>query len=229
MLIIKDLTAAYGEHIVLENLGLSLEERQVHALMGLNGSGKTTLLNSMLGIVPKEEGEITFNSKPLTAANAGYLETVNYFYPKITGGEYLRLFKWKNNSFDIDSWNKIFELPLSELIETYSTGMKKKLALLGILSLERDLLLLDEPFNGLDLEANLILNKIILLLKQSGKTVLLTSHILSSLFSVSDKIHYLNDKKIQRSFNKDEFNSIHELVVDKHLKEKVDLAESLIR
>jgi ABC-2 type transport system ATP-binding protein len=229
MLIIKGLTVSYGEHVVLEELNLSLEEKQVHGLMGLNGSGKTTLLNAMLGIVPRDSGEVTFNSAPFSSSMTGYLETVNFFYPKITGGEYLGLFKWKNNSFDIESWNKVFELPLGELIETYSTGMKKKLALLGILSLGREVLFLDEPFNGLDLEANLILSKIILLLKESGKTILLTSHVLSSLFSVCGKIHYLNNKKIERSFKKEEFEAINELVLDKHLKDKVDLAGTLIK
>ena len=152
-------------------------------------------------------GTIDYNGKPVERKHIAYLETVNYFYPRITGGEYLGIFKSKNNSFDIAKWNDLFELPLDKLVDKYSTGMKKKLALLGIISLSREIIILDEPFNGLDLETvqktKMLLNGL-----KSKKTILITSHILESLTGMCDFISYLNNGAIQFTKAKTEFNLI---------------------
>ena len=102
------------------------------------------------------------------------------------------------------------KLPLDELIETYSTGMRKKLALLGILKQEKSIFLLDEPFNGLDLETNKILELIILKLKEKGKTIFLSSHIMDPLLSLCDQIHFLEHGQFIKTFAKSDFNRIEE-------------------
>jgi len=207
MIILKDLTISYkkGENII-NTLNLKLKSKTVHGLVGLNGAGKTTLLNAIFGIIKQTKGSIEFENQKIRKQQIGYLETENYFYPSITGIEYLNLFENKN--FDISAWNKIFELPLKNLIENYSTGMKKKIALLGVLKLDRPILILDEPFNGLDLETSKVLQMIILKLKEKQKTILITSHILESLTSICDQIHYIEKGKLKFSKKSDDFENL---------------------
>jgi ABC-2 type transport system ATP-binding protein len=121
------------------------------------------------------------------------------------GKEYLDLLSSTSNKFDIEKWNQIFGLPLNDLIDTYSTGMKKKLAFLGIMALGRPVLILDEPFNGVDVESNEKIFQILKRLKNHGKTVLLSSHILSSLTDICDKISFLKDGAISKTYHRDEF------------------------
>jgi ABC-2 type transport system ATP-binding protein len=134
--------------------------------------------------------------------------------------EYLKLFRTKNPAFDIGKWNEFFELPLNKLIETYSNGMKKKLALLGILALDREILMLDEPFNGLDLETVQKLKRLLPQLK-SSKTILITSHILESLLGICDSISYLNGGVIQFTRERKEFAGIEEEIFSMH-QDKID-------
>jgi len=207
MIIINDLSVSYQKGIkVINGLNLQLSLNEVHGLVGLNGSGKTTLLNTIFSIIKQENGSITYNNQKLTKKSIGYLETENFFYTNITGAEYLSLFENKN--FDLPAWNKIFELPLNNIIDNYSTGMKKKLALLGILKLDKPILILDEPFNGLDLETSKVLQIIILKLKQKQKTIIITSHVLESLTSICDTIHYLDNGTIKFSRTKNEFENL---------------------
>lgn len=208
MLKLQDITVDYGEGVVLDRLSLELRAGAIHGLVGRNGEGKTTLLNAIYGTVRPQEGTVQWQGSPVTAATIAYLETELYFYPMITGGEYLDIFETKNSLFDRSGWNEIFELPLEEYISVYSTGMKKKLALLAIFALDRPCLMLDEPFNGLDLESNLLLSRILRHLAQSGKTILVTSHIFESLSTLCDEVHWLNRGKIERTFTA---NTMHEL------------------
>lgn len=229
MLNISGITVTYDTHEVLKDFSLRAEEGKVYGLMGLNGSGKTTLLKAICGVVPLEAGSIQFQNREITLKDIGYLETANNFYSKITGSEFLNIIKWKHPDFDKEKWNSIFELPLNDLIETYSSGMRKKLAAMGIFGLERPLLLLDEPFNNLDLETNTILYNVINLLKKSGRIIILTSHILETLTGICDEIHYLNDKKIERIFFPDDYEEIQKSIIDKKLQSKIETVKQIIK
>ena len=228
MLKISDINVKYDEHIVLENFSFEASEGKIYGLMGLNGSGKTTLIKAICGIVPFESGKIEFGKRDIKLRHIGYLETANYFYSKITGREYLNIIKWKHSEFDIERWNSIFELPLDEMVETYSSGMKKKLAAMGVFALERPVLLLDEPFNNLDMETNQVLYNVIRQFKDKGKIIILTSHILETLTGICDEIHYLNNKKIEKIFYPDEYNLIQSSVIDKKLQSKIETLNQLI-
>jgi len=207
MLIIENLSVGYKKDInVLKGLSLKFNSNKVHGLVGLNGAGKTTLLNTIFGILKQSDGTIIFNDEKVTKKHICYLENENFFYSNITGAEYLSLFV--NKDFDLNKWNTIFELPLNSLIENYSTGMKKKLALLGILKLEKPLVILDEPFNGLDLEACKVLQLIILRLREKNKLIIVTSHILESLTTICDEIHYLENGEIKFSKSDENFHNL---------------------
>jgi len=154
----------------------------------------------------------------------GYLETQNYFYSYLTGREHLKIFQFNNPQFDINHWNSLFNLPLDDLIETYSTGMKKKLAFMALLCQNKPFLLLDEPFNALDLETNQQLRLIIKALAERGKTVLVTSHIMESLTLLCDTISYLENGKIVFCETKDNFTNIEQRIFHQqsNLQEKIN-------
>lgn len=207
MIKINALDAGYPNKRVLHNLNWELNEGEIHGLAGWNGAGKTTLFKTCSGLLMPTSGSIQFAEKKLTPTDVALVETSPYFYNRITGAEYLELYKLHHGIFDILGWNAIFDLPLDQVVDGYSTGMKKKLAFLGAIALDRPVLFLDEPFNGVDLSSNETIKLVIKKLKEKGKTVIISSHMLESLAQLSDTISFLHEGQIalhelQASFDK---------------------------
>lgn len=227
MLIIKELVVVYTKVTVLDNLNLTIEPNQIHGLVGLNGSGKTTLFNTIYGFVKSRKGSIYWNEQPLLRRDVAFLETQNYFYSNITGREYLQLFSTENSSFNLEIWQNLFKLPLDDLIDNYSTGMKKKLAIIGVLKLDKPILLLDEPFNGIDIETSRIIKVLLEKLKQRNKTIIVSSHILETLTNTCDYIHYLENNKIKTTYDKGSLQNIDQDIfkeLEKRTSELIDNA-----
>lgn len=213
MLTIRNLQVEYKKQsLILKGITLSMESGKIHGIVGLNSAGKTTLLNTLYGFIRPVEGSILYNDNPLHRRDIAYLEAENYFYPYMTGHEYLDLFPAGENGFQVDNWQKLFNIPLNDITENYSTGMKKKLALLGVLKPDKPILILDEPFNGLDLESAHILTLILQQLREKGKTVLVTSHVFETLTSGCDYIHHINNGMIARSYSQDQFGMLQQLL-----------------
>jgi|AntRauTorcE11897_2_1112592.scaffolds.fasta_scaffold01651_6 ABC-2 type transport system ATP-binding protein len=212
MLEIKNINFSYGKKQVLDDVSISFPSGKVHGILGANGAGKTTLFQIIYGLLTPSSGKIIFPNKDFNTSQIGSLETEMHFYPYMKGEEYIDLLSDGNPEFNINLWNEVFKLPLNKLIDTYSTGMKKKLALLGIISLDKPIMLLDEPFNGLDLEAVENFNLILKELKKKNKIIVLTSHILQVLKTNCDQINFLNKGAIQQTFNKPEFGNIDEFI-----------------
>ncbi|MCB9016282.1 MAG: ATP-binding cassette domain-containing protein [Lentimicrobiaceae bacterium] len=212
MLNIHNLTFSYGKPLVINGLNWELETSKVHGLVGMNGAGKTTLFNLIAGWLRPNSGGITLNNSRIHQSACGFMETSPYFYPMITGKEYLQVFMLKNPSFNVEKWNHIFKLPLDEIVDNYSTGMLKKLSFMGILALNRKLLILDEPFNGLDFEAVRQVQQILPVLAARGKTIIVSSHITESLTSVSDTISLINQGKIDFSLKQNQFDQIEQMI-----------------
>lgn len=208
MISVKDIEFGYGGEPVIRGISLDFEQGWVHGIVGLNGAGKTTFFNLLAGYLKPDKGNITCEGNVLNAAQISYLETQNYCYSNITGGEYLRIFPQTNKDFRLEQLNELFRLPLKELVSSYSTGMKKKLALLGQLQQDKPIYILDEPFNGLDLESNRVLELIVAQLKAKGKTVFISSHILSPLLECCDLIHVLETGTIRKSYGRNDFAQI---------------------
>lgn len=204
MISIEKLNLSYGKtKRVIDSLDLVISENTINGVVGLNGSGKTTLLNAIYGLKSVESGTIKWQGEKITKKVISYLVTEPFFYSNITGNEYLSLFK--NSSFDTNKWNELFHLPLNQIIDEYSTGMKKKLAILSVLKQDKPIVILDEPFNGLDIETCRIIRTILLGLKEKGKTIIITSHIIETLTNLCDYIHFLEGGKILFSKEKNEF------------------------
>ena len=129
---------------------------------------------------------------------------------------------------DFTGWNRLLELPLDQYADEYSAGMRKKLALLALLVQNLDYLILDEPFNGLDLEANLLLKEILRRLRDRGTGILLTSHVLGALTETSDEITVLVGGRVQRHYTATEFGTLENDLLDSLHREKLGLLDGLI-
>lgn len=217
---------------ILNELSLYVEKGTIHGILGDNGAGKTTLFNLIFGFLEPTKGV------SLIQNSIAFLQTENYFYPYITGKEHLFLSidfasqnkeKQKEIEQKIKDWNELFELPLQDFAHSYSTGMKRKLSLLSILLLEKQIIILDEPFNGLDLQTSEIVHLIIQKLKNTGKTVLLSSHILETVFRHADKISFLEKGKIIHSYSQNEFESLKEFIENKFGKTNQEKIDTLLR
>lgn len=207
MISIKNLSKSYGSKVVLENINLNFEKGKVYGIVGENGSGKTTLFKCIAGI-EKHNGLILCEyGKPKNFL--GYLQTEPYFFSKITGNEYIQLLCNARNVTNTDIKEKnIFDLPLDEYAVKYSTGMRKKLAFTAILLQENKLFILDEPFNGVDIHSNIIITEIIHKLKEMGKSIIISSHIFSTLNDTCDEIFLLKNGQIIKSVLKEEFSNL---------------------
>lgn len=205
MISIENLSKSYGSKIVLEKINLNFLKGKVYGIVGENGAGKTTLFNCIAGL-EKHEGIVKYEFG-LLKNHLGYLQTEPYFFPKITGNEYIKLLCNARNisSTDLGERN-IFDLPLDEYAVKYSTGMKKKLALTALLLQENKVIILDEPFNGVDIQSNIIIIEIIQKLKEMGKSIIISSHIFSTLSDTCDEIMLLKNGRIIQSVLKDQFS-----------------------
>ncbi|MGP2569877.1 ABC transporter ATP-binding protein [Ornithobacterium rhinotracheale] len=206
MLEIKNISVKYGETQVLKDLSFNIDEQNnVVGVLGKNGAGKTTLFDTLFGDL-EFSGEILWRGNKLRKTAISYVETQNYFYPYITGNEYLNYFV--QDKREIDELADRFNLPLKAYVNNYSTGMKKKLAILSMLLQNKLIVLLDEPFNGLDFESVHMLYDLIQKMKSDGKLILISSHIIETLFNTCDKIIILNHGKVEKSYLKNEFDEI---------------------
>ncbi len=218
MLELNQLSVSYGKKEVVKNLNVQFRSTSINGILGVNGAGKSTLFNTIYGIKKSINGTITLEGNPIQKSDIAYLQTENYFYPLMKGREYLQIIAPEKN---FDKWNDIFQLPLEEFVEDYSTGMKKKIAFMGLILLDRPVYILDEPFNGVDIQSNEVLIRIIDALKKKGKYILVSSHILSSLLQMSDQIFHLQDGKFEVEIPKSDFDSF-QTKFKKEIEDQVD-------
>jgi len=222
---IRNLNVSYRKNHVLHDLNLDFAEESINGLVGMNGAGKTTLLRTIFGSKKPDTGSIVWKRETVRPATIGFLETENFFYPKMKGGEYLNIFKLSNPKFNPEQWNALFELPLNKLVDEYSTGMKKKLALMGVIGLDKPILMLDEPFNGVDLESNEKIKLIIQKLKEQGKTIIVTSHILETLTTICDQISILYGGGVDQTASKENFDEVKDFLhrnISENAQSKID-------
>lgn len=207
MIKVNNLSKYYGTKQVLKDINISFEKGNIYGIVGENGSGKTTLFRCIAEL-ENYNGKITSDFQQLKNY-LGLLFTEPFFFARITGKEYIQLLLNARNikMSNIETKN-IFDLPLNQYASTYSTGMKKKLALTAILLQENDCFILDEPFNGVDIQSNIVIAEIIRKLKELGKTVIISSHIFSTLAETCDEIHLLKNGKLIKRVFKQDFNKL---------------------
>jgi len=209
MVTIQNLHKAYLRKKVLQGINLTLVKGKVIGIVGENGAGKTTLFKCIAGLT-NFEGTITSDCMPLKN-HLGFLPTHPQFLSRITGWEYLKLIciarGIQKENFEESN---IFDLPLQQYADSYSTGMQKKLALLGILLQKNDIFILDEPFNGVDIQSNILIVDIIKQLQALHKIVVISSHIFSTLADTCDEIHLLREGNFVKSVSQEGFQELNQ-------------------
>ncbi len=200
MLEIHNLSKSFGKSPALRDVSFSVKKGSIHGLLGHNGAGKSTTMGAILGMVAPDAGEITINGISVIRHRAKALRHVGAifespaFFDYLSGWENLRLFVNYSGKFDEAAARDVIEqVDLSERIHskvrTYSHGMRQRLALAQALLPEPQLLLLDEPTDGLDPEGIRWFRDFILRLRdERGMTVLFNSHMLAEVEQMCDHI-----------------------------------------
>jgi ABC-type multidrug transport system, ATPase component len=197
------LTKIYGKMRVVDEATFHVEQGQVFGFLGPNGSGKTTTIGMLLGIINRSGGEIyLFETRDLDAARrriGATLETPN-FYPYLSGYDNLRIVAKIKGAREahIQAALELVELSTrqKDKFSTYSLGMKQRLAIAAAALSNPELIILDEPTNGLDPEGIRDVRRIIKSLAASGKTVFLSSHLLSEVEQTCTHVAIIKQGKI---------------------------------
>ena len=204
MIKIKNLHKKFGKLTVLDGLNLNINKGGIFAVLGPNGSGKTTLIKSVLGMVIPEEGTINIDGEEILKKheyrnNVNYLPQIANFPGNLSVSELIQMIKdirtKKANDLELI---ELFDLQpfLKKKLSNLSGGTKQKVNLVLAFMFDAEIIILDEPTTGLDPISLIRLKKIIQEEKQKGKTILITSHIMSFVEEVSDEIVFLLDGKI---------------------------------
>ena len=196
----KQLTKQYGTQKSVAKLNIHVRQGRIYGLLGRNGAGKTTTMKMLLGLTPPTSGEVTIWGNPLSGNEKKLLPRIGSliespgFYPNLTGTENLRIFaalRGLKNQNAIQSALELVGLPYRDkkLFSQYSLGMKQRLAIALAVMHDPELLILDEPINGLDpIGIAEVRTFIRALCDERGKTILISSHILSEVALLADDI-----------------------------------------
>lgn len=196
----KQLTKIYGEQTAVNSVNLHVKKGRIYGLLGRNGAGKTTIMKMILGLTPITSGEVDVfgqnikgKEKRIYPRIGAIIETPG-FYPNLTGTENLEIFaKLRGTAAPnaVKTALEIVGLPYKDkkLFNKYSLGMKQRLGIANAILHDPELLILDEPTNGLDpIGIAEVRNFIKNLSKERGKTILISSHILSEIELLTDDI-----------------------------------------
>lgn len=193
---VSNLSYKFPNKQVLRNINLNIPEHSIVAIVGSNGSGKTTLLNCMIGKYQRYEGSINKRSD-----NISFVSDIAKQYEFLTGEEYLSLINYiLGHDYDFEALLQAFNLAKekSTLIKNYSHGMKQKLALCSALIITPlDYLIMDEPFTGVDSDSMKIIKRKLMDLKNSGVTIIFTTHQIESFFDICDHMIYMNEMMLE--------------------------------
>lgn len=202
VIVVTDLVKNYGNFRALNKLNLTVRRGEVHGFLGPNGAGKSTTIRILLGILRKTDGTVRLlNSDPWDDAVAlhrrlAYVPGDVNLWPNLSGGEAIDLFGRLRGGLDNkrrDMFLKRFELDPTKKCRTYSKGNRQKVAIVAALASNAELFILDEPTSGLDPLMEAIFQDTIRELKDQGKTVLLSSHILAEAEALCDRITIIKD------------------------------------
>ena len=226
MITADNLTVRLGRRDILSRLNMHLTEGAIHGIVGINGAGKTTLLRTLYGLLRPTSGSVTRNGRPLNRREMALLETEPAFYEGMTGRDLLDLTAHYHPSSDPEPYLRLFALPADEPVDNWSTGMKRKLALSSVLMQRKEVVLLDEPFNGLDMESLYITRQLLSRRRAEGATLVVTSHLMEPLAELCDDLFVLDGAAIAARYDRREFpRAVRELEVIFRRRYEAEFAE----
>jgi len=205
MIEINDLCMSYGKFTALREVNLKLEKGQVIALMGPNGSGKSTLLKSVLGLVVPDSGSIRVDGKDIKdkyiyRKNIGYMPQIANYPENLKVKELFHIVKdIRTDKYDKDE-DLLLKFKINEISEKYfgqlSGGYKQRVTAAIAFLFDPQILILDEPTASLDPFSTEILKSKILDSKKADKLIIISTHIISEMDELADRILYLLDGKV---------------------------------
>ncbi len=197
MLDVRGLSRAYGRHVVVSNVTFSVTSGRMLALLGPNGCGKSTTLKVLSGALTPSSGSFTIAGQPpgsdVARRSTGYVPDTRGVFPRLTGGEHLELAARLHHALD---WRPradalIERLELDEVVDlpaaAYSHGQSRRLSMAMALVAEPPLLLVDEPFDGVDLDGVDIITELLNEARDGGAAIVLTTHLLDAAV-VADEV-----------------------------------------
>ncbi len=200
-----NLTKRFGGFTALDGVNIELNKGEVFGFIGPNGAGKSTAIRVLLGILKATEGEVEIFGKDAWADAVEIHKRIAYvpgdvnLWPNLTGGEVIDLFvklRGANHKSRREELIKKFDLDPTKKCRTYSKGNRQKVALIAAFSSDADLYILDEPTSGLDPLMEQVFQEYVMDAKKAGKTVLLSSHILSEVEKLCDRVGIIRQGKI---------------------------------
>lgn len=215
----RNVTKKFGSVVALDAFNLSVEAGEVHGFLGPNGAGKSTMIRILLGILKKTSGEVSlFGKDPWRDAvelhkKLAYVPGDVSFWPNLTGGEIIDILGSLRGGLDEGRREALlekFELDASKKFRTYSKGNRQKVALVAALASDVELYILDEPTSGLDPLMEQVFQGEIRELKTKGKTVLLSSHILSEVEALCDRATIIREGKTANVYTLAELKKEHD-------------------
>ncbi|MFV8827494.1 ATP-binding cassette domain-containing protein [Alkalihalobacterium sp. APHAB7] len=194
---LKDITKKFGKFVALDGVNLKLNQGEVLGFIGPNGAGKSTTIRIILGLLRKTGGEAKlFGKDPWKDAvdlhkRLAYVPGDVHLWPNLSGGEVIDLFGNLRGSMNTKRRTELierFDLDPTKKCRTYSKGNRQKVALISAFSSDVDLFILDEPTSGLDPLMEMVFQDCVAEAKATGKTILLSSHILSEVERLCDRV-----------------------------------------
>ena len=218
MLVINNLTKRYGDKVAVDNLSLEINAGEIYGFIGHNGAGKTTTLKAVVGIHGFDEGEILVNGisikdNPIEAKKQlAYIPDNPDLYDYMTGIQYLEFISnifgitTEDRKEKIEKYADMLEIKdsLNQDIATYSHGMKQKLAIIGALVHDPKLIIMDEPFVGLDPNASFQLKQVMKEMCEKGTSIFFSTHVLDTAEKLCNKVAIIKNGKLIKSGTMDE-------------------------
>lgn len=199
------LTKKFGDFSALDGVDIEVAKGEVYGFIGPNGAGKSTTIRVLLGILKATEGEAKIFGKDAWEDAVEIHKRIAYvpgdvsLWPNLTGGEVIDLFiklRGGNNKSRREELIRRFDLDPSKKCRTYSKGNRQKVALVAALASDADLYIFDEPTSGLDPLMERVFQECVMEAKAAGKSILLSSHILSEVEKLCDKVAIIRQGKI---------------------------------
>ncbi len=199
-------TKQYGEATVLDDVSFTIESGKIYGIIGRNGSGKTILLKCMCGFIPLTSGVITINGKQIgkdidVPDNIGIIIETPGFLPGYSGLNNLKFLAKIKNNITLKEIIRCIEAvgldPMSKkTVSKYSMGMRQRLGIAQAIMEDPDLLILDEPMNGLDNDGVQDMRRLFLSLKEQGKTLLIASHSREDIEILCDHVYEMDKGRL---------------------------------
>ena len=211
LLEVKNLTKIYaGGKVAANNVSLTIEKGEVFGFIGHNGAGKTTTIKCIVGLLQYDKGSVVFDGEVLGSDLTEFKKKIAYIpdnpdlYDYLTGIQYLNFIAdvynidKESRIKDITKYSELFEIKdsLGNLVSTYSHGMKQKLAIISALIRKPKLLVLDEPFVGLDPKAAYDVKEIMKKMCEEGASIFFSTHVLEVAEKLCDKIAIIKNGEI---------------------------------